>query len=226
VEAGLITAPSAANASWASFGLLKATAADIERTWITGRAIMPALAGLLLSMAVMTWPRRTQGPGRKAVERAAPVGVHVVDLLDALQRLPSALFETGIVCLHGVLPPATISRKPSRRATISRSAIQAPRRTDVAVVSAIASGSQQRTMRAISLGLNPAALGDQGGAFRLQACQKCGRSFRSLASSARDTCARQGGVCLASLGSRSRGIADTPKTARENESYAEVAAGT
>jgi hypothetical protein len=51
----------AANVSWASFGLLKATAADIERTWITGRAIMPALAGLLLSMAVMTWLRRTQG---------------------------------------------------------------------------------------------------------------------------------------------------------------------
>jgi hypothetical protein len=48
----------AANVSWASFGLLKATAADIERTWITGRAVMPAFAGLLLSMAVMTWPRR------------------------------------------------------------------------------------------------------------------------------------------------------------------------
>jgi len=48
----------AANVSWASFGLLKATAADIERTWITGRALMPAFAGLLLSMAIMVWPRR------------------------------------------------------------------------------------------------------------------------------------------------------------------------
>jgi hypothetical protein len=48
----------AANVSWASFGLLKTTAADIERTWIAGRAITPALAGLLLSMAVMKWPRR------------------------------------------------------------------------------------------------------------------------------------------------------------------------
>jgi hypothetical protein len=48
----------AANVSWASFGLLKATAADIERTWITGRAVMPAFAGLLLSMAIMVWPRR------------------------------------------------------------------------------------------------------------------------------------------------------------------------
>jgi hypothetical protein len=38
--------------------LLKASAADIERTWITGRAIMPAPATRLLSMAVMTWPRR------------------------------------------------------------------------------------------------------------------------------------------------------------------------
>ena len=33
-------------------------AADIERTWITGRAVMPAFAGLLLSMAIMVWPRR------------------------------------------------------------------------------------------------------------------------------------------------------------------------
>jgi hypothetical protein len=48
----------AANVSWASFGLLKATAADIERTWITGRAVMPAFAGLLLSMAIMVWPYR------------------------------------------------------------------------------------------------------------------------------------------------------------------------
>jgi len=48
----------AANVSWVSFGLLKATAADIERTWITGRAVMPAFAGLLLSMAIMVWPRR------------------------------------------------------------------------------------------------------------------------------------------------------------------------
>jgi len=48
----------AANVSWASFGLLKATAADIERTWITGRAVMSAFAGLLLSMAIMVWPRR------------------------------------------------------------------------------------------------------------------------------------------------------------------------
>jgi hypothetical protein len=48
----------AANVFWASFGLLRATAADIERTWITGRAVMPAFAGLLLSMAIMVWPRR------------------------------------------------------------------------------------------------------------------------------------------------------------------------
>jgi len=48
----------AANVSWVSFGLLKATAADIERTWITGRAVMPAFAGLLLSMAIMVWPRQ------------------------------------------------------------------------------------------------------------------------------------------------------------------------
>jgi hypothetical protein len=47
----------AANISWASFGLLKATSADVQRTWITGRAVMPAFAGLLLSMAVMAWPR-------------------------------------------------------------------------------------------------------------------------------------------------------------------------
>ena len=42
----------------ASFGLLKATAADIERTWITGRAVMPAFAGLLLSTGIIVWPRR------------------------------------------------------------------------------------------------------------------------------------------------------------------------
>jgi hypothetical protein len=47
----------AADVSWAGFGLLKATAANIERTWITGRAVMPAFTGLLLSMAVMVWPR-------------------------------------------------------------------------------------------------------------------------------------------------------------------------
>jgi len=40
-----------------SFGLPKATAADIERTWITGRAVMPAFAGLLLSISIMVWPR-------------------------------------------------------------------------------------------------------------------------------------------------------------------------
>jgi hypothetical protein len=48
----------AANVSWAGFGLLKATATDIERTWITGRAMMPAFAGLLLSMATRVWPCR------------------------------------------------------------------------------------------------------------------------------------------------------------------------
>ena len=48
----------AANIAWASFGLLKATAPDVERTWIAGRAVMPAFAGLMLSMAVMVWPRR------------------------------------------------------------------------------------------------------------------------------------------------------------------------
>jgi hypothetical protein len=48
----------AASLTWLTRGYLHATAADIERTWIAGRAIMPALAGLLLSMAVMTWPRR------------------------------------------------------------------------------------------------------------------------------------------------------------------------
>jgi hypothetical protein len=48
----------AANLTWLTRGYLRATAADIERAWIAGRAIMPALAGLLLSMAVMTWPRR------------------------------------------------------------------------------------------------------------------------------------------------------------------------
>jgi hypothetical protein len=45
----------AANVSWVSFGLLKATAADIERTWITGRASLPAFAGLLLSTAIIVW---------------------------------------------------------------------------------------------------------------------------------------------------------------------------
>jgi hypothetical protein len=48
----------AANLTWLSGGIVHATAGDIERVWIAGRAIMPALAGLLLSMAVMTWPRR------------------------------------------------------------------------------------------------------------------------------------------------------------------------
>ncbi len=48
----------AANLNWLSGGIVHATAADIERVWIAGRAIMPALAGLLFSMAVMTWPRR------------------------------------------------------------------------------------------------------------------------------------------------------------------------
>jgi hypothetical protein len=48
----------AANLTWLSGGVVHATAADIERAWIAGRAIMPALGALLLSMAVMTWPRR------------------------------------------------------------------------------------------------------------------------------------------------------------------------
>jgi hypothetical protein len=48
----------AANISWASFGFVRATAADVQRTWIAGRAVMPAFAGLLLSMAIMVWPRR------------------------------------------------------------------------------------------------------------------------------------------------------------------------
>jgi hypothetical protein len=48
----------AANLVWLSGGAIHATAADIERIWIAGRAVMPALAGLILSMAVMTWPRR------------------------------------------------------------------------------------------------------------------------------------------------------------------------
>jgi hypothetical protein len=48
----------AANLTWLSGGIVHATAADIQRAWIAGRAIMPALAGLLLSMAVITWPRR------------------------------------------------------------------------------------------------------------------------------------------------------------------------
>ena len=47
----------AANIAWASFGLLKATASDVQRTWIAGRAVMPAFAGLMLSMAVMVRPR-------------------------------------------------------------------------------------------------------------------------------------------------------------------------
>jgi hypothetical protein len=48
----------AANLSWLTLGYVHATATDIERIWIAGRAIMPTLAGLLLSMAVLTWPRR------------------------------------------------------------------------------------------------------------------------------------------------------------------------
>jgi hypothetical protein len=44
--------------SWLTLGYVHAMAADIERAWIAGRAIMPALAGLLLSVAVMMWPRR------------------------------------------------------------------------------------------------------------------------------------------------------------------------
>jgi hypothetical protein len=35
----------AANVSWASFGLLNATAADIERTWITRRAVHARVRG-------------------------------------------------------------------------------------------------------------------------------------------------------------------------------------
>jgi hypothetical protein len=58
--------PRGCKASWASFSLLDTTAADIERTWITGRAIMPALSGLLLSMAVMTW----QPPGPNLIGEA------------------------------------------------------------------------------------------------------------------------------------------------------------
>src|SRR5262249_29142716 len=50
----------AANLTWLFGGIVHATAADIERAWIAGRAIMPALAGLLLSMAVITWPRRQE----------------------------------------------------------------------------------------------------------------------------------------------------------------------
>ena len=55
----------AANLTWLSGGIVHATAADIERAWIAGRAVMPALAGLMLSMALIVWPRRrlctTQG---------------------------------------------------------------------------------------------------------------------------------------------------------------------
>ncbi len=47
----------ASNLAWLSGGIVHATAADIV-VWIAGGAIMPALAGLLLLMAVMTWPRR------------------------------------------------------------------------------------------------------------------------------------------------------------------------
>lgn len=39
-----------------AFGELPAD--DIERAWIAGRAVMPALAGLMLSMALIVWPRR------------------------------------------------------------------------------------------------------------------------------------------------------------------------
>ena len=48
----------AANLTWLSGGIVHATAANIEQAWIAGRAIMPAFAGLLLSMAIMVWPRR------------------------------------------------------------------------------------------------------------------------------------------------------------------------
>jgi hypothetical protein len=48
----------AANLTWLSGGIVHATAADIERAWIAGRAVMPALAGLMLSMALIVWPRR------------------------------------------------------------------------------------------------------------------------------------------------------------------------
>jgi hypothetical protein len=48
----------ATNLTWLSGGIVHATTADIERAWIAGRAIVPALGGLSLSMAVMTWPRR------------------------------------------------------------------------------------------------------------------------------------------------------------------------
>jgi hypothetical protein len=48
----------AANLTWLSGGIVHASAGDIGRVWIAGRAIMPAFAGLLLSMAIMLWPRR------------------------------------------------------------------------------------------------------------------------------------------------------------------------
>jgi hypothetical protein len=51
-------AAAAANLTWLSGGIVHATAADIERAWIVGRAVMPALAGLMLSMALIVWPRR------------------------------------------------------------------------------------------------------------------------------------------------------------------------
>ena len=56
----------AANIAWASFGYIKATAADVQRTWIAGRVVMPAFAGLMLSMAVMVWPRQRSRGGRQS----------------------------------------------------------------------------------------------------------------------------------------------------------------
>jgi hypothetical protein len=48
----------AANIAWLTG--IRVTAADVEHAWVLGRAIMPGLAGTLLAMAVVTWPRRRQ----------------------------------------------------------------------------------------------------------------------------------------------------------------------
>jgi len=72
----------------ASFGLLKTTAADIERTLITGRAVMPAFAGLLLSKAIMIWPRQKwRGQRSKSTE---------VPVLETVSRSPGAGFAARL----------------------------------------------------------------------------------------------------------------------------------
>jgi len=84
----------AANVSWASFGLLKATAADIERTWITGARSCRRSRGCCFRW--LSWSGNAEG-GEGQRNQPPTSGTHAL----AISRSP-------------VVPPRSMPRYPYR----------------------------------------------------------------------------------------------------------------